>query len=150
MHVRLFDFERPDENDWVVVNQVSVVDRTTGTGQERIPELGWNVVSYVFHVAENTRIWSERLAASAFQPGAPITTWDEDALDAARGSSGSSLVAGLWSLERALDSWWDVADLGVAAIVAHPDQGPMTFLDVGRAAAHELHHHALDIERIVC
>jgi type I restriction enzyme R subunit len=39
VHLRLFDFDEPKENDWVVVNQVSYVDRTTGTGQERIPDI---------------------------------------------------------------------------------------------------------------
>lgn len=39
VHIRLFNFEAPDENDWVVVNQVPFVDRTTGTGQERIPDI---------------------------------------------------------------------------------------------------------------
>ena len=38
-HIRLFDFDAPEENDWVVVNQVSFVDRATGTGQERIPDI---------------------------------------------------------------------------------------------------------------
>jgi type I restriction enzyme R subunit len=39
VHLRLFDFEEPDNNDWVVVNQVSIVDKRTGTGQLRIPDL---------------------------------------------------------------------------------------------------------------
>jgi len=39
VHVRLFDFENPEENDWCVVNQVSITDRTTGTGEERIPDV---------------------------------------------------------------------------------------------------------------
>ena len=37
--VRLFDFDDPAENDWMVVNQVTIVDRVTGTGQSRIPDV---------------------------------------------------------------------------------------------------------------
>jgi type I restriction enzyme R subunit len=41
--VRLFDFESPGENDFAVVNQLPVVDRASGTGQERRPD----VLAYV-------------------------------------------------------------------------------------------------------
>lgn len=39
VQVRLFDFDDPEENDWMVANQVPFVDRARGTGQERIPDI---------------------------------------------------------------------------------------------------------------
>lgn len=37
--VQLFDFDDPERNDWLVGNQVAVVDRVTGTGQPRRPDI---------------------------------------------------------------------------------------------------------------
>ena len=35
VHLRLFDFDDPDENDFLALNQFEVVDRSTGTGRPR-------------------------------------------------------------------------------------------------------------------
>jgi type I restriction enzyme R subunit len=37
--VRLFDFDDPERNDWLVGNQVAIVDRVSGTGQPRRPDV---------------------------------------------------------------------------------------------------------------
>jgi type I restriction enzyme, R subunit len=37
--VQLFDFERPERNDWVVSHQFTVVDKTSGSGQPRRPDV---------------------------------------------------------------------------------------------------------------
>ena len=37
-------------------------------GSESVPELEWNARAYVAHMADNLRIWSERLAAVVLDP----------------------------------------------------------------------------------
>ena len=37
--VRLVDFDEPEQNDWVVANQVPIVDRAGGRGQPRRPDV---------------------------------------------------------------------------------------------------------------
>ncbi len=44
-----------------------VIDRASG--EERSPDLGWSVTAYVCHVADNLRIWAERLTGIAAAPG---------------------------------------------------------------------------------
>lgn len=123
--------------------------RTRGCrGDERTEGLEWNVVAYVLHVADNTRVWAERLAGAALGATGPIVPYDEDELARARGYAGFALPAARWSLERALGDWNAAWTLGGTAFV-HPEQGEITADDAARIVAHELHHHALDVSRIV-
>ena len=39
VRIRLFDFDDPDENDFVVSHQLAVVDRASGSGRSRVPDV---------------------------------------------------------------------------------------------------------------
>lgn len=115
---------------------------------EAIPRLAWNLVSYVCHVADNTKIWAERLAGAALGASTPIAPYDEEALAVARSYSIASLPAALWSLERSTGDWTTAWALGGAGIL-HPEQGAISAQAVELIVAHESFHHAQDIEAII-
>lgn len=115
---------------------------------EAIPRLAWNLVSYVCHVADNTKIWAERLAGAGLGASAPIAPYDEEALAIARSYGATSLPAALWSLERSTGDWAAAQALGGAGIV-HPEQGEIRAEVVELIVAHESFHHAQDIEAII-
>jgi len=115
-------------------------------GTERHPDLSWSVGAYVCHVADNLRIWAERLAGAAegFNNVAP---YDQDLLARSRSYRDIPLAAALWSLERGR------SDLAVAVsslptegiVLIHRERGKMHLEDVARGAAHDTFHHAWDI-----
>jgi hypothetical protein len=120
----------------------------SATGNERHPDLSWSVGSYVCHVADNLRIWAERLAGSA--AGArSVGAYDDNLLAAARSYPDVPLSAALWSLERARGDW-EVAVAGVARegiAVVHRERGEMLLEDIARSVAHDAFHHGWDIRR---
>jgi hypothetical protein len=120
------------------------------SGDERHPDLAWSVSAYVCHVADNLRIWAERLAGSAGGVRR-IAAYDENLLAAARGYRDIALVAALWSLQRSGDDWLstvrDAPRDGVVLI--HPERGEMLLEDITRANAHDSFHHAWDIRRTI-
>src|SRR5437899_391948 len=69
-------------------------------GNDRTAELTWSAKAYVWHVADNVRIWSERLAGLAIAGDAAVHPYDADLLAAARCYETLPLIGGLWSLER--------------------------------------------------
>lgn len=120
-------------------------------GSESVPELEWNARAYVAHMADNLRIWSERLAAVVLDPSALVTPYEEGDLARARGYQSLPLQGVLWSLGRALEDWRVAEALaGSGSIVLrHPEQGRLELHEVRCVLAHEANHHTLDIERIV-
>lgn len=117
-------------------------------GTERHPDLSWPVRSYVCHVADNLRIWAERLAGAA--AGAKVVAaYDENVLAAARSYCDVPLAAALWSLGRARGDW-EAALSSVpreGILVVHPQRGDMHLEDVARGVAHDAFHHAWDVRR---
>ncbi len=75
------------------------------TGTERHPDLSWSVSSYVSHVADNLRIWAERLAGVAAGASLEVGGYDEDELARARGYDQIPLQAAMWSLARSVAGW---------------------------------------------
>jgi hypothetical protein len=118
------------------------------TGREGVPDLGWDVTGYVCHVADNTRIWAERLAGAARGSTAPIASYDEEILATARNYREIDLPAALWSLERAVGDWQAARQFDGPGF-AHPEQGGLSPDDAERIVVHELHHHVLDVGRIL-
>jgi hypothetical protein len=117
-------------------------------GSERHPDLQWSVGSYACHVADNVRIWAERLAGSA--AGAKLVgSYDENLLAAARSYPEVPLQAALWSLRRARGDWQAAVEgLPLEGVVlVHRERGEMHLDDVARAVAHDTFHHAWDIRR---
>jgi hypothetical protein len=118
------------------------------TGTEGAPELDWNVGGYVSHVADNLRIWAERLVAATVEQPLVVSPYDADALGAARGYNNLQLSGALWSLHEAVDSWqraWTLA--GERRVLVHPDRGRITAEHVARTNAHDVFHHQHDIRR---
>jgi hypothetical protein len=120
-------------------------------GSERHPDLLWPVVGYVGHVADNLRIWAERLAGRAAGDPGPVGRYDQDLLAEARRYPELSLSGALWSLDRAARDWTDAVVLadGVGITLVHPDRGEQSLLDVVRSNAHDTHHHWRDVARIL-
>jgi DinB superfamily len=119
------------------------------SGRERHPGLGWSVAEYVSHVADNLRIWAERLMG-VVEGGPPLVGhYDENELAHARHYREIPLPAALWSLTRSVDDWLTAveasADSGV--VLVHPERGELTRSDVVLANAHDALHHQRDIER---
>jgi DinB superfamily len=117
-------------------------------GTERHPDLSWSVGSYVCHVADNLRIWAERLVGSLAGTKV-VAPYDENMLAEARCYADVPLAAALWSLGRGREDWRvAVAAVSREGIVfTHPERGDMQFEDVARALAHDAFHHAWDIRR---
>ncbi len=119
-------------------------------GTARAPDLAWNAVAYVMHAADNTRIWSERVAAAAF--GDPrVVAYDEAALGAARGYAALPVAGALWSLRRSIGDFeaaWALSG-GSGFTLAHPEQGALPPATVLRVLAHELRHHGDDVARCI-
>ena len=116
-------------------------------GSENLPVLEWNARAYVAHMADNLRIWSERLAAVVLDPSALVTPYEEGDLARARGYQSLPLQGVLWSLGRALEDWRVAEALaGSGSIVLrHPEQGRLELHEVRCVLAHEANHHTLDI-----
>jgi hypothetical protein len=129
------------------------------SGDERSDPSAWTATAYVSHVADNLRIWAERLAGIVRGGSPEVGGYDQDALAAARGYESISLPSALWSLSRSVDDWLDVvAEVAeVAAEVAdalprppvlvHPERGPQSLVEVARSNAHDAFHHQWDIQR---
>lgn len=117
----------------------------------RHPDLSWPVGAYVCHVADNMRIWAERLAGLALGATDPIDPYDQDDLARVRNYSRVPLEAGLWSLRHAVADWRDAVELATdrQVVMEHPERGSLSVLEVVRSIAHDAHHHAWDIQRSI-
>lgn len=121
-------------------------------GSDRHPDLEWNISAYVTHIADNLRIWAERVAAAALGSTAPVTGYDEYSLAQVRGYEHLPLQGAVWSLYRAVGDWQAAERLAAAAgtpVLDHPEQGHLGIAEVRRILAHEIHHHTTDLQRIV-
>jgi DinB superfamily len=117
----------------------------------RHPDLGWSVGEYVCHVTDNLRIWAERLAGAALGGSAEIATYDSDLLAIARAYSGVPITAALWSLRHSVQAWSEAVRMAleVDVVLVHADRGSQRARDVACTNAHDAHHHAWDIGRIL-
>jgi hypothetical protein len=120
-------------------------------GSEHAAGIEWSAGAYVCHVTDNLRIWAERLAGAALGPARTITPYDTDLLARARRYDAVPLDGALWSLRQAARAWADAVELAGAhgVVLVHPDRGEITAADVARANAHDAHHHAWDLARII-
>jgi hypothetical protein len=103
-------------------------------GRARLPELAWSAGAYVCHVADNLRIWAERLAGAA-----------------ARSYGDVAVEGALWSLERAVDEWLVAAEMATetGAALTHAERGEIGLDDVVLTNLHDAVHHEWDIRRTV-
>lgn len=119
------------------------------SGDELIPGVTWSVTEYVCHVADNLRIWAERLMGVG--GGAPLLvgSYDQDKLADARNYRDISIQAAMWSLTRSVDDWLRSIEISPdsGVVLVHPERGEVTLSDVIQANAHDALHHQWDIER---
>ena len=77
--------------------------------------------------------------------------YDPDLVAQARHYNEIAPVAALWSLEHAVSAWVAsvTAALKCGVVLRHATRGIQRAEDVARNNAHDGHHHAWDIERIL-
>jgi hypothetical protein len=118
-------------------------------GTEQHPDLNWSVTGYVLHVADNLRIWAERLMGVL--GGAPrlVANYDENKLANARSYREIPLQAAMWSLTRSVDDWLTAVEAAPVSgvVMVHPVRGELVLSDVILSNAHDALHHRWDIER---
>lgn len=121
------------------------------TGFERHPDLAWTPAAYVSHVADNLRTWAERLAGTRLSGEVSVPGYDPDLLAQARGYNETVPDAALWSLDWAVRAWTESvsAALDSRTVLQHATRGPQSAADVARNNAHDGHHHAWDVQRIL-
>lgn len=119
------------------------------SGTEQHPDRSWSVGAYVCHVANNLRIWAERLAGVAAGAPPDVALYDENELAIARRYEEIPLQGALWTLRRAVDNWLAaIEEARVAGVVLrHPVRGALSLAEVAGANAHDAVHHAWDLDK---
>ncbi|MGW5364794.1 hypothetical protein [Actinopolymorpha pittospori] len=76
---------------------------------------------------------------------------DPDLLAQVRGYNQMSVGAALWSAEEAANSWVEAVPEAIRnnVVLRHPTRGEVGARDIARDNAHEVRHHAWDIERSI-
>jgi hypothetical protein len=119
------------------------------TGREQHPSLSWSVTEYVSHVADNLRIWAERLMGVVDGVPLVVGNYDENKLADARNYEDIPIQAAMWSLRRSVDDWLSSVEAAPSSgvVLIHPVRGELTLSDVVLSNAHDALHHQWDIER---
>ncbi len=139
--VVIADVERlPDQFDALLAGR---------TGDERDPDRAWSVKSYLFHVADNLRIFAERIEGVAAGASPTLVAYDQDELAAARHYEDMSLQSALWSVRSATSEWAAAARRALAGslVFLHAERGTLTAAEITRGPAHDAVHHGWDVER---
>jgi hypothetical protein len=120
-------------------------------GTERHPDLSWTAAGYAVHLADSLRIWSERLVGAYVSGVVDVVPYDPDLLAQVRGYNQMSVGAVLWSVEEAANSWIEAAPEAIEnnVVLRHPTRGELRARDVARDNAHDVRHHAWDVERSI-
>ena len=113
--------------------------------------LTWSAKAYVFHVADNFRIWAERLEAPASGGPARIATYGDNALAEARGYEAMRLELAWVALDWSVCEWLDAVRRAEHAEVRleHPVRGTLTVDDVVATNCHDAVHHVWDVKRLM-
>jgi hypothetical protein len=121
------------------------------TGTELAPGATWSAKAYVFHVADNLRIFTERL--EGVFAGAPDTlaAYDQDQLAVARDYEAMSVQSALWSMRTAVPAWAAAARRSLARhdTFLHAERGELTAAEITRGPGHDAVHHLWDVTRAV-
>nr|WP_139382537.1 hypothetical protein [Plantibacter cousiniae] len=109
------------------------------------------MTGYVCHVADNLRLWAERVSAAMASGDTRITGYDPDAVALAQGYDEIALPVALGVLERSAQTWVSVLADAVAAevVLLHESRGQQTAADIASNNGHDAHHHAWDITRSI-
>ena len=124
-----------------------LLDGQDGTAQHQ--DLTWTAKAYVSHVADNIRIWAERLWSRATVGQELIRSYDQDALAAVRGYEHMPLETALWSLSHSVAAWNEALEATSDRDLSfsYPGRGVQTLTDIVQTIAHDTVHHEWDIAR---
>lgn len=107
----------------------------------------WSPVAHLWHVVDVVRLGADRLWALVLDPDVAIAPWDADELAAARRYGALGLHGGLHALDHAARAWTDAHRACPSTARAHhPEIGTMTRDVFAGYNAHEVVHHAHDVE----
>jgi DinB superfamily len=154
-----FDWSQPPESVIAAVEELPTKfeallagrtgDETAAHAQPGEPI--WSAKAYVFHVADNLRIFAERL--EGVFAGAPTTlaAYDQDELAAARDYDAMSLQSALWSVRAATEAWASAARESLARpfTYQHAERGELNAAEITRGPGHDALHHYWDVTRAV-
>ncbi len=109
----------------------------------------WSVKAYVFHVADNLRIFAERLEGVFAGGPTTLAAYDQDELAAARNYDAMSLQSALWSVRTATATWAVAARESLTRddTYLHAERGALSATEITRGPAHDAVHHLLDVKR---
>jgi hypothetical protein len=121
------------------------------TGTERLADLAWNVSAYIAHMTDNTRIWAERLIATARGADPHVVPYDPDLLGESRHYNDVALEGATWSFRISVESWLTAVEEAEPAgvVMLHSERGEMELFDVVASNAHDSYHHRWDLTRIL-
>jgi hypothetical protein len=107
----------------------------------------WSAKAYLFHVADNLRIFAERLEGVFAGGPTTLAAYDQDELAAARNYDGMSLQSALWSVRTATDAWASAAreSLTRPFTYQHAERGELTAAEITRGPGHDALHHYRDV-----
>lgn len=136
----------PDELDALLAGR---------TGDERAPDAhpgptSWSAKAYVFHVADNLRIFAERLEGVFAGASPALAAYDQDQLAAARDYEAMSVQSALWSVRGAVATWAAATREALtrpSVTYLHAERGELTAAEITRGPAHDAVHHLWDVRR---
>jgi hypothetical protein len=121
-----------------------------GAGSRSDDPNHWSATGYLWHVVDVIRLGTERLWTLSLDAGSGVPGWDEEALAEARRYEQLSAVVGLRALDVAVRDWVRAAhETPPSAEVAHPVFGGVSTHHAIVRNAHEIQHHARDIEQAI-
>ncbi len=137
--------ELPDRFDALLAGRTG--DETAGDAHPG--PFVWSAKAYVFHVADNLRIFAERL--EGVFAGAPTTlaAYDQDELAAARNYEAMSLESALWSVRTATVAWSSATREALTrpTTYQHAERGELNAAEITRGPGHDALHHFHDVTR---
>jgi hypothetical protein len=122
------------------------------TGEEVAQGATWSAKAYVFHVADNLRVFAERLEGVRAGGPTALAAYDQDELAAARGYEHMSVQSALWSVQASVRDWAAAARASLHAPTTtyrHAERGELTAAEITRGPAHDAVHHLWDVTRAV-
>ena len=147
-----FDWSQSPES--AVVAVASLFERLTAlldgrSGDETFPGATWSAKAYVFHVADNLRIFAERLEGVAAGASTTLASYDQDELARARRYEQMSVQSALWSVRDAIAAWASATRYALSQPTqfSHEERGLLTAAEITRGPAHDAVHHCWDVSR---
>ncbi len=120
-------------------------------GDEIAPGASWSAKAYVFHVADNLRVFAERLEGVAAGGSTALAAYDQDELADARHYDEMSVQSALWALRTSTAAWASATRGALTRPIEylHAERGLLNAAEITRAPAHDAVHHCWDVTRAV-